>query len=251
MVYRRRAFGRKKTYFKRRRYTRRPTYTRRRRVVVRRPRATRLGWGTPIEKKYWTKTTAGAAGDDNQLSPQVPTTFGNIDVTIPRGALCLNDMKIGTGFNRRIGNKIKMKHLEINMKIARAATQTYTALYYRIFIFIDKQHNKADLTTADIITGGAYDPKNLNNRARFITIYDKKHFINSTDKQELRLEKFFNLQKYGQVQYTGDTDTTHDGKDIATNALFLMFWPLEATVGTAGVSDDVLSLNYRLCYTDN
>lgn len=130
------------------------------------PKATR-GWDWKhCEKKFLDTTIDG-------LFSQTPSATG---LPLPSLFLC-NGIIQGTDWNMRIGREIIMTSVQIRMQAIQDVNSPVSQ-NIRLMMVYDKQPNSVQVLSSDILqsTGsivGTTVYNNLNNRDRFVTLYDK------------------------------------------------------------------------------
>lgn len=151
----------------------------------------------------------------------------------------LNGVGAGTGFNERVGRKIRIKSIALSIHFFIGAV---TPSRFRIIVFVDRQANSAAVTAANLIdtaTGGGQistSYMNLDNRARFKFLYDKK-FVMDTTTFTLKTFKMYKKIVLDTV-YSG---TTNAIGSIQTNAVWCVLLSDNAatqsatTIGTARI----------------
>lgn len=167
------------------------------------------------------------------------------------GVACqpLNICTTGTSLSQRIGRKIMMKSIKIDLDLRPGVGTGYSVspLAYtlagtlnvaactaiRLMLVYDRQTNGAAVYPADVLAspGGSgvgassnfvsvTSSNNLNNRSRFLTIYDKTYIVGSADTttKVVRIYKKLNLP----VIYTGAVgpQDAYDCAQIQTGGLF-------------------------------
>lgn len=171
--------------------------------------------------------------------PQV-YSFGTMNFDNAGSVITLNLCQTGTDFTERIGRKIMMKSLYLR-GIIQKNPHVDTQLC-RIIIVYDKQFNSQTnppalnqiLLTNDgaITTTFSWDQFNLNNRDRFVILYDKtiatgpSGFYNSSDiagcSSPTAWNGYIQIKKYKKLNletiYAGTTDANGS---IQSGALFM------------------------------
>lgn len=135
------------------------------------PKATR-GWDWKAgEKKFIDTIVVGVA-------QSTPTTPGVIK---PSFYLC-NGVLQGTDYNNRIGREFRMCSWQLRLNFNHS-TNSPISQVVRVMLVYDKQPNAVQALSTDIlaaITGvvNSQSFNNLNNRDRFVTLYDKQIYMN-------------------------------------------------------------------------
>lgn len=174
--------------------------------------------------------------------------------------VCLNAISVGAALNQRIGRKVTMRSIKLDMvfhcsgtytssstlgaTLAPATNQQLTPV--RILLVYDRQTNGAAAYAADVLAPigasglggssavGTCSSNNLNNRSRFLTIYDKTHNINAYDNvcKTVRVYKKLNLPV---IYNSGALSSLWDTSCIQTGAL-LLFCIADSEGGLTGAS---------------
>lgn len=151
----------------------------------------------------------------------------------------LNGIKSGSGFYNRIGSKIGMKSLSLNIAIIwKGANGSATGEYLRLMVVYDRQVNHSSPTQPTICAG--YDkngtastslmsPINPIYRDRFLILLDQFFWFSDTSTSgglntilpgpRVPIKKFFKLRG---LETTFNSGTAGDVTDIETGALFLV-----------------------------
>jgi len=229
MPYKRKRSGyvaRKKTYKRKRAYKGRSTAVRSN-IWKKRPRASFRGGG----------------GGQAKFA-DVPMTLVSLNNTTSNTGTLLNGLIPGTGVTQRIGRKIRMTSLSIQLGVqpnnGSTSTVSLPADYVRILLVYDRQSNSTPPMFSDVIQGSTsaatpavsnapWDGKNVNNRDRFAVLIDKHIEIPDTTgsginavgpymtAKEMQLNRWINLKGLETI-YNGDTAGY---ASIATGALWL------------------------------
>jgi len=191
-----------------------------------------------------------------QFNPPLTPVYGFLFQGCNAGTMLpLNSMQVGSALNQRIGRKVTMRSVKINMTIRAPTTSTVIAdggyVYgsspavintqniIRIILVYDRQTNCAAPGYSDVLaspgssgvsgsgagTGvvGVASSNNLNNRSRFLTVFDKNYTFGSTDavQKHVQIYKKLNLP----VIYTSNNPASnpYDVSVISTGGLFLMY----------------------------
>jgi len=180
--------------------------------------------GTGSEKKYLDTKTTNAA----------------LNVAAAANPILLNGVAQGTDATERIGRKVTWESILIRCRLGLNTT-TATNSAYRILLVVDKQANAAAPAVSDILQDTAYfvSPNNMANRARFVTLWDKKGDL-TTSGDGIIIEELF-LRKKFQTIYSGIGATVGS---IASGALYLVVF------GDAAANGLALSSYVRLRFSD-
>lgn len=162
----------------------------------------------------------------------------------------LNGCAVGTDYTDRIGRKITMKSIFIRGSLIPQDNSSGPNTN-RMLIVYDKQCNGTAVTTTDVLkTAVPTSQINLNNRDRFIILYDKcwiqaaildtatQSFSGSPTCFKIKLYRKLNLD----TQYSG---TTAAVSSIATGNIYMIWLNENAT--TAG---SIATVSTRIRFTD-
>jgi len=162
----------------------------------------------------------------------------------------LNGCAVGTEFTDRIGRKITMKSIFIRGHLI-PQDDTSGPNNNRLLVVYDKQTNGTAVVATDVLkTAVPASQINLNNRDRFVILYDKcwvqgkvsnvatQSFASGPNCFKIKLYRKLNLE----VQYSG---TTAAVSSIATGSVY-MIW-LSENVATDGA---IAQLSTRIRFTD-
>lgn len=193
----------------------------------------------------WTATWTAVS---NQFQPPVGGGAGMIlQATSSTNCIPLNAVQNGPGLNQRIGRKITMRSIKFDAVFrapcAAPTTATGTGLsstpsvtltnFFRLVLVYDRQTNGASPQYYDVLapagTSGisgatataVESSNNLNNRSRFLTLFDKTYVVGNADIPQRRVSiyKKMNLP----VIYTAvSSSNPNDVTTIQTGGLFLL-----------------------------
>ena len=144
-----------------------------------------------------------------------------LEASCSQVGVCLNAVSVGAGLNQRIGRKIQMRSIKLDILLQAPGTWTANSgvgalmqpaassqlAPVRILLVYDRQTNGAAVNAGDVLApigasglGGATSvgvcsSNNLNNRSRFLTIYDKVYQLSSvnTPYRKVSIYKKMNL----------------------------------------------------------
>lgn len=162
-------------------------------------------------------------------------------------ALLLNGIAAGAALNERIGRKIRMKSIYIRANVSVPAAGTTGNGFIRVMLVYDRQNNATDLganLTQLFVTDHAVSLMNLDNRERFLVLYDR---MTPMGLQWRDTEVFVKFKRCRlDVLYNAAAGTTF--ASITTGALYL----LTAAHGFIGAPANVLETigRARVRYTD-
>lgn len=181
--------------------------------------------GTGAEKKYLDTSISGAT----------------IPIAASGSITLLNGVVQGTDANQRIGRKVTWESVLVRF-VCRPNATTPLNSAYRIMLVVDKQANGAAPNITDIFETATFaSPNAMANRARFVTLWDKKGVI-TTSNEAVTIEELF-LRKKFQTIYSGTAATIGS---IASGALYLVLMGDVATVSGVLIAGTI-----RLRYTDD
>jgi len=114
------------------------------------------------------------------ILPTTPLLFNNGGVFT-----CLNAPVNGSGYNNRVGTKIRMKSVYVTGEIVKTLSNSSAVAedYGRFILFLDRQPNAAFPAVADLlssvsvagaVSSTATDQINLQNRDRFVILRDTR-----------------------------------------------------------------------------
>jgi len=202
-----------------------------------------------VELKYYNRKDDGDVltltmdNNDPSCAPSLATTTSS--------AFCLNGMTVGANSNQRVGSRISMKNWNVHGTLTRTSGAVSTPDNdVRIVVFWDKQNNGSvtGATYSDVFltSTNSYNAQpNLDNRARFQILADKKFRISSwiagTSTGDGRLPIQFRMGgslKGKQVTYNTNLSTGVGDNvgSIKTGALVVM-----------GISTNPIATNNLLC----
>lgn len=134
--------------------------------------------------------------------------------------ILLNGVAQGNDFNTRIGRKFNMKSLYMRIVIQSGSSAVANNMA-RFLVVYDKQANGVVMTVAQLLTAVSTSaPNNLDNRDRFIVIWDKVVNIGATganDNMKVFCKKFKRCQLETTNGGTGATIAS-----IQTGALYVV-----------------------------
>lgn len=180
--------------------------------------------GTGAEKKY-NDTSLASGSILNLAGPAVP--------------LLINGVAQGTDANQRVGRKINWDSILIRLRLTVGATPTSDS--YRIMLVVDKQANAAAATAANMLESTVFTTaNNMANRARFVTLWDKKGVVTTGGDNSVVIEELY-LRKKFQTIYSGTGATIGD---ITSGALYLLVFGSLAVTATQLVATGYIRLRY-------
>lgn len=138
----------------------------------------------------------------------------------------LTNIAIGDTTNSRDGNQCKMIGVDLNYTLLVNATTPRTSV--RIMLVVDRQTNQAIYLSTDLLeditaNDGIVTPRNLDNKHRFIVLYDRVHML-SLSVPTLTVRKY--IRKDLLLRYDASTSAI---ADLTQNSLSLVSYTNEAT----------------------
>jgi hypothetical protein len=128
--------------------------------------------------------------------------------------ICVSEIAQGLDFNNRVGDSIKLQHLECRLRLYQNTGATETTM--RAVCFRDLDGYGTAVTSADLfetvgVVSAPLSPFKWLNRERFAILYDELICFNSTGQQTEEI--VFSLAHGGHVKYLGTTAAAaSDGK---------------------------------------
>jgi len=183
--------------------------------------------------------TSGTGTEKKYLDTVVSISALNL-LTTPAVPLLINGVVQGVDANMRVGRKVQWESILTRLTISLNGTPLSSA--YRLMLVVDKQANAAVCAASDILaTQDFTSANNMGNRARFVTLWDKKGVV-STAGETIKIEELF-LRKKFQTIFSG---TTAAIGSITSGALYLLAF------GNITVASGLVVAGYiRLRYTDD
>jgi len=172
------------------------------------------------------------------------------DSTAPTIPFC-NGVGPGTDYNLRLGRRTcnEAMMLTYTIRTNSASAITTDPDYVRVIVVYDLQPNGATIAFSDILAGATTQManclafNNLNNKARFLILYDKLHAV-STGMGPVHVRKYIKL---------GGLETTYSGAtngiaSCSTGAIHVMCCGgMQNTVSSDGA---ILSMKTRVRFRD-
>lgn len=157
----------------------------------------------------------------------------------------LNGLVKGSEATNRIGQKIVMRSLLIRAK-QRLQPTTTGGCSIRLLCVYDKQTNATAPLITDILLADDFNsPNNLNNRERFVTMFDKVlEPLSVAGNVETGIVQFNPINMDTMFNSAGNAGTVGD---ITTGSLYLF----AAQSGTAAVAAPTVIFRSRLRFIDN
>lgn len=138
----------------------------------------------------------------------------------------LTNIPRGDTTNERDGSQCKMVGVNLHYLLVVSATAPRTSV--RILLVLDKQTNQAIYNIADLIEDTAasqniISPRNLDNRHRFVVLYDRVHHL-SLDFNTITVKKY--IKRNILLRYDASTPSI---ADLTQNSLSLIQVTNEST----------------------
>lgn len=161
------------------------------------------------------------------------------------GALTLlNGLQTGDDSINREGREVRIRSIQFK-GFTGVTTGTGIDQYHRVLVVFDRQTNAAAPAITDILTAnGTTAPRNLDNRRRFVILYDRTYSLNAAGEagsasRMLKYYKRFNLME---TFNSGNAGTV---ADITTGSIYMITMGSVAAGATAGSA----SINVRVRFT--
>lgn len=173
----------------------------------------------------------------------VDTTISQVADTTGAVTL-LNGIARGDDINQRVGRRVRLASLQASI-VNYVTPTTGIDQTHRCLIVYDKQSNGVAPAITDVlVSASTVAMPNLDNRQRFVILYDKLMHLNaSAEPGSMVAFKISKRLPYGVQFNSGDAGTV---ADIQTGGLFFITIGSVAAGGTAGT----FSGRIRVRYTD-
>ncbi len=180
------------------------------------------------------------ATDQERKFVDVLFNIANIDDASTTGSIfLLNGVGAGTANFQRLGKKIAMRSLYLQLAIEKNPAAATNNDYVRLMVVLDRQANEAapivseilELTTPTNPFLDMWAPNNLGNSKRFVTLYDQRLVFHRTFIEGRIVKKFLTLNQTVNYDNAGA-----DIADLTTNSLWLV---LIGSVATGGAVPSV------------
>ena len=173
----------------------------------------------------------------------VDTTIGQVADTTGAVTL-LNGIARGDDINQRVGRRVRLASLQASI-VNYVTPATGIDQTHRCLIVYDKQSNGVAPAITDVlVSASTVAMPNLDNRQRFVILYDKLMHLNAAaEPGSMVAFKISKRLSYGVQFNSGDAGTV---ADIQTGGLFFITIGSIAAGGTAGT----FSGRVRVRYTD-
>lgn len=174
------------------------------------------------------------------------------DVVSDSGTLVLlNGLAPGTGASQRIGKRALFKSNLLRFGVGVTTNTGATPLngYVRVLLVCDKQANATAPTVANILqTVSAISPVNMDNRDRFLILYDYQTTIDQLGSRAGQLVKKYRTMNMATSYNAGTAGTV---ADITTNSLYVLYIFTQIGTGVAPTVSPSMDFYCRLRYDDS
>lgn len=210
----------------------------------------------------------------NQFVPALTASYGYFVQGVSTGVMSpLNSLSVGSGLNQRIGRKITMRSFKFD-GVFNGPCGTLTAnsvagwskgtpsvsapVLLRIMVVYDRQTNGAPVQLSDVLASpGAAglvgsgqvtvsSSNNLNNRSRFLTIFDKVYSFGNADTTAKRISIYKKLNLPVIYTSNGPGANVYDVSQISTGGLFMAFIS-DCNAPLAGNATGALNSPWAVC----
>lgn len=170
----------------------------------------------------------------DQTASTTSSTAGN--------TILLNGLQKGDDFQNRDGRQVRIKSVQVQLRVTMAAAATTTC--FRYFILLDKQPNTTGFAMSDVldtaVAGGVDAFRQLSNRKRFVILKQQRLVLDSDDPS--RVIQFYKKLDLKTIYDDSDTGAI---ADVTTNALYLYM------MSDQGANVPTVIYNARLRFIDN
>jgi len=177
----------------------------------------------------------------------VDVTTGVTACDTTSAVVLLNGIARGDDINQRNGRQVTMRSIELR-GYNYVTTATGTDQIHRVCLVLDKQPNGAALTAAQVFSSVSHlAPRNLENRARFKILMDKRMTLNSDVVGEPGARRVWKIYRRLNIPVTFNNGNAGTVADIITGSVYLVMIGSNAAGVTAGSFQGIS----RIRYTDN
>lgn len=141
----------------------------------------------------------------------------------------------GSEYNMRDGDSVKNIRMDGSFWLLKNSSSAASLL--RMIIFRGKQENATTFVTSDWLQGDILSRKNITEKYRTKTLYDKTFSLNSTRNDTVN--QTFDIKLFGHTKFTSGTTYVEDG------GIYMLLISNEAT------NTPYFNYNFRMSYTDN
>jgi len=221
-------------------------YPRKRYTTRRAPARKTYGRRAPV-RRYAKQIPRGyptSRGTQGELK-SIDINTGSLAADTTGAIGLLNGCARGDDVNERTGRQICMKSLDITFT-NQVTPATGTDQTQRVMVVLDRQPNAAPLAITDVlISVSTLSLTNLDNRNRFVVLYDKLMYLNATGEAgaAIAYRKHIPMRNIITQFNNGNAGTI---ADITTNSVYVI------SIGgnVAGVTAGTTVYRSRLRYTD-
>lgn len=189
----------------------------------------------------------GRSGPRDMEYKCVDVAHGPSAVDTTGGLALINGCGRGDDLHERTGRRTTIKSIEIR-GYNYVTTGSGTDQIHRVVLVLDKQPNGAAMTIAQLLNSASHlSPRNLENRARFQILSDKRWALNSDAAAEPGARKVWKIYRRVNFPVTYNSGDAGTIADITTNSLYVVYIGSNA----AGVTAGSIQFHSRIRYTDN
>ncbi len=180
------------------------------------------------------------ATDQERKFADVLFNIAPIDDASTTGSIfLLNGVGAGTANFQRLGKKLAMRSLYLQLAIEKNPAAATNSDYVRMMVVLDRQANEAapivseilELTTPTNPFLDMWAPNNLANSKRFVTLYDHRMVFHRTFIEGRIVKKYLTLNQTVNYDNSGASIA-----DLTTNSLWLV---LIGSIATGGAQPSV------------
>lgn len=218
-----------------------------------RPKIRRITYSM-LEKKYADNAAFNLEDGGSTLTTPISTTAY-------RFYSLVNNIRLGTGVNQRIGNKIFVRYLHLTFGFKTDGDNVLNGSTCRYGVIWNKQANGTLATGADVFSGGAYEStpeftslKNFNTMKKYKTLLDRAHLIipatrsgDGTGAAHFNfvgqgvIQHYIPINKW--VQYSADAAGLASSANLVSND-FLVY------IAASNANCCIATLFARICFND-
>ena len=187
---------------------------------------------------------------DRSNAASSPGVYNIIYASNAPDEIVLNNLNVGSGFNQRIGNKVRGISLHVRARITMVNGANPPSSDVRVIVIYDKQSNSTGPSFNNIyanefaITMCYMDPSFFE---RYVTIIDKRYsMVLTADNNTICVDEYRTLSK--DTMYTGSGGTGF--ANIASGGLCLFFVSDDTPAVSTGATRFEVRYNTRFRYLD-
>lgn len=161
----------------------------------------------------------------------------------------LNAVAVGTDYNNRIGRRINIETLNIKVfGFINTGINANPGDFYRVMVIYDKQSKGTTPSVGDILqTPDFSSPLNLNNRDRFLSLYNNTHSINAYNTMAGSIINGDPKPTIDEIYIDTSLETTYSGPNaiignITSGAIYLLTLTANSSINQV--------FNSRIRFTD-